>query len=266
MRYGRGLPIVALLVAGCLSASTPQTGPPTTSAPTSVTYPWGITECAFTIVSIPVPADRLASRLPANFRVGPSTFSRVPSEAALDLDVYDCKAGVGLNETLSGVDYGSFYTGVTPPDELREDGYGAYFVKWDFLVPDAARRNVFRAAGLPSHDGSADVTVTQGVVTASLELADAGGFRFTGTVGDLQPQAAPLPFMEYTPLAGPASLARWHARLHDARIGEGAGEVELVPGSWVADLAGSTRVPATAIAGVWNLDEADVTFPVPWPA
>lgn len=41
--------------------------------------------------------------------------------------------------------------------------------------------------------------------------------------------------------------------------------VTIGPGSVAAEIVGAGRHPVTFIAGEWNLDEADVTFPVRWP-
>lgn len=262
--------ILLLWVApGCASSPPPFGAPPPGPTPAPATYPWGISDCGFVIVSIPVDEDRLSARLPTGFELRPTALGNLPAgpRGTIELDAYTCRSGIGFNGSIPGVQYGSYYATVIPPGELREPDVRAYFVKWDFLVPDAERRGVFDNAGLPAHDGSGEVSIAGpgGLVAASLVLADAGGFRFAGTIGPLEPQAAPLPFMEYTPLASGGALAQWHARLHDARIGEGTGEVELLAGSWLVDVVGASRVPATAIAGVWNLDEADVTFPVVWP-
>lgn len=258
----RALPLLfALALAGCAAS---LDAPSASDGPT--TLAWGITGCAFVIAAVPVDAVALAAFLPEGFALAPGRLADAPAgpRATIELDAYHCERGIGTEGETAHVDYGSYYTAVVPPDALREEGYDAYFVKWDHLAPDAARRDALAAAGLPAHDGEAPVLIQQGIVDAQLTFEDGGGFRVTGAMGPLGAPGDPLPFMEYTPLANGTSLARWHARLHDASIGSGAGVVELQPG-WVRDLVGADRAPATFIAGRWNLDEADVTFPIKWP-
>lgn len=247
--------VLFLLAAGCVAAS------PSASLPQ--THPWGIAQCAFVIASVPVDEAKLAARLPPGFAPAPGALAAA-SRASLDLDAYQCEGGVGLDGApLQRVTYGSHYATVVAPAALRQAGYNATFVKWDFLAPDKSALARLRAAGFPAHDGSASVTLQGATVGGAVAFADGGGFTVMGTVQAPEPAAAPLPFMEFTPL-GNGSLAVWHARLHDAAIGSGAGVVTLAPG-WARDLVGTEQAPASLIAGTWNLDEADVTFPVTWP-
>lgn len=250
--------LAALVVAGCASP-----GPEAAGAPEPL--PWGIEGCAFVIVAIPVDEAALAGRLPPGFALRPGRLGALPAgpRASIEVDAYRCTSARWGNATLEDASYGSYYAAVTPPEALREEGYDAVFVKWEALVADPATRAQLAASGLAAHGGDAQVSATGNAVTASLAFDDGGGFRFTGTVGPPQALAEPLPFVEFTPLAE-GGLARWHARLHDASIGQGAGVVEL-PAGWVREIVGAERAPATFIAGTWNLDEADLTLPIAWP-
>lgn len=256
-------------VSACLDA--PLVGDPPVDAPVlePFRFPWGLSDCAFVIAVVPVEPAKLAKVLPPGFAASPTRLSLVPAgpTGALELDAYRCRSGVGLDGPLSPVEYGSYYVAVDPPEQLREAGYHAYFVKFDFLVPDGPRRATLASLGLPARPGSAAVTVASldagGPVSAQLDPGPAGGFRLTGTVAPPEDAGSALPFMEFTPI--PGGLAKWHARLHDARIGSGAGTLEVVPGSWAAELVGSPRVPVTFAAGQWNLDQADLTLPIAWP-
>lgn len=245
--------VVAFLLAGCLGAPAAPVEPASGG-----TLRWGIEDCAFVIVAVPVDEAALAALLPEGFRLRASALATLPAgpRATLELDAYRCTRGRWGNATSEDLSYGSFYAAVEPPEALREDGYEAYFVKWDPLVQDADARASMLAAGLRAHEGEAVVGGTGSSVTASLTLDDGSGFSLTGVVGVGDGTGDPLPFMEFTPLEG-GDLARWHARLHDAIIYPGTGVVELSPG-WVRDLVGEDRAPATFIAGTWNLDEADV--------
>lgn len=250
----------AAVLAGCLAPADPG-GPASSAGPLA----WAIADCAFVIAQVPVDGERLAARLPEGFALAEgSPLAALPAgpRAAISLDAYHCARGAWGATGHVDISYGSHYVGVAPPDALREDGYDAYFVKWDPLVADDAARAQLAAAGMAARDGEARVVITPAsggaLVEGSLVLDDGSGFALRGVAGEQEAQGAPLPFIEFTPLAG-GGLARWHARLHDASIGSGAGVVELPEGSWVRELVGAPRASAMFIAGTWNLDEADVT-------
>ncbi|HLE95855.1 MAG TPA: hypothetical protein VI997_00660 [Candidatus Thermoplasmatota archaeon] len=262
--------LASAAAAGCaVPADSPSDEVADAAPPTA--HAWGLAECAYVIAVVPVDPARLAEHLPEGFAPAPSLLRVLPAgpRSSIELDAYHCASGVALDgAALADVSYGSYYTAVAAPEELEEDGYDAVFVKWDFLVPDETRRATLVAGGLPARGGSSAVAVTAapagGVfVEAVLALDDGGGFALRGVASAPDTQDEPLPFMEYTPLDR-GGLARWHARLHDATFASGEGVVEIAPG-WVRDVVGADRAPATFIAGDWNLDEADLAFPIEWP-
>ena len=255
--------LVALLLtaacAGCLSG-------PVEVAPAATRYLWGLSDCQYVIAVVTVPADRLAALLPSGFAPRPGRGSLPGAETGeLHADAYTCGGAVGLDgRPLHEVEYGSFYVPVDPPAELREPGYEAYFVKLDFLAPDASRTETLLEAGLPVHGGEAFAKSSDGVHwSAMLYMPQVGRFGFEGIAGPPEPQGAPLPFVEHSPLAG-GGLALWHARLHGATFATGVGTLSLE--GPMAEVAGAPQVPVTFSAGTWNLDEADLTFPIAWPA
>lgn len=255
--------VLAVLLAGCL-APVPAGGAPPAASP--ATYAWGLADCAYVIAIVPVDAGALAAVLPEGFTPLPGRVALPGRDAELHLEAYRCAEGVDLDGgALADVAYASAYVPVEPPPELREDGYDAYFVKLDFLVPDAPRRTTLAAAGLPARAGSAEVALAPARASAAVALEGAGAWTFEGVAGPEDGQDAPLPFVEHTPVADGRGLARWHARLHDATFASGAGVVTFEGASWMRDVAGADRVPAAFLAGAWNLDEADVAFPIAWP-
>lgn len=227
------------------------------------TLPWGLSDCSYVIAVMPVPSDRLQPLLPEGFTPLPSR-NGLPGDGELHADAYHCAGGVGLDgRPLADVQYGSFYVPVEAPDELREEGYGAYFVKLDFIAPDGEHTDILAEAGLPAHSGRASATQTGATLwSAELAMETAGGFTFEGISGPATAQDGPLPFIEHSPLTS-GGLALWHARLHHASFSTGVGAL-LLNGPMV-DVVGSNVVAVTFSAGAWNLDEADVTFPVAWP-
>lgn len=260
--------LAVLALAGCASPPPDELAPPQ-SGPT--TYPWGLMECDFVIARVPLPPETLQPLLPEGFAplvVGDQGGAMgIAPTAELHLDAYECRHGIAFDGSPVALPrYGSFYIPVVPPLELREPGYEAYFVKLDTLQSDDNTRAVLEAGGLPVHEGDAEVRPDPlGIWTATLELEGGGGFQLqAGIVGPPTEQEAPLPFIEFTPLGG-GGLARWHARLHDATFHEGIAQLTPSPGL-AAEVAGSETRTVQFIAGTWNLDEADVTFPIAWPA
>jgi hypothetical protein len=251
------LPALLALFAGCASSPVAPASPPLPAE----AWPWGIEGCAFVIAMAPVDAQRLQQHLPEGFQPAQA------GQAEVHFDAYDCRGATGPGGgDLGPTQYGSVYVPVSVPAPLKVPGYGLYFLKTDFLVPDDGVRALFLGHGFPAWDGrvSIDASAAGAAWQVSSDLGDGGGFAFTGAAGPASPQQAPLPFVEYTPLAG-GGLARWHARLHDASIASGRGLLR-VQGGWAEDVVGAGPVPASFIAGMWNLDEAGVEFPVPWPA
>ncbi|MEA3137346.1 MAG: hypothetical protein QOC71_1627, partial [Thermoplasmata archaeon] len=229
----RAAPLLGiLLLAGCLAA-TPDPPAPMASGPT--THQWGLVECDFVIARVPVAPEDVQPLLPQGFTpvlAAPDAGAGLVPTAEFHLDAYECRHGVAFDGSPVALPrYGSFYVPVVPPSELREPGYDAYFVKLDTLQSDDNTRAVFEAAGLPVHDGDAQAGPgLGGLWSASLALEEGGGFALaTGVVGQPTPQGAPLPFIEFTPLAG-GGLARWHARLHDATLYDGVGQFTPSPG------------------------------------
>lgn len=264
----RSLAAVAVfgLLAGCASDASEPVTDAVADGPT--THEWGLVDCDFVIVRVPAAPEDLQPLLPPGFTPavsGEAAFAGLPT-AEFHLDAYECRHGVAFDGSpIAFQKYGSFYVPVVPPEALREPGVDAYFVKLDTLQSDENTRAAFEAAGLPVHEGDAKVEPGIGVWTVELGMGGAGGFVLEeGVVGPASDQAAPLPFIEFTPVAG-GGLARWHARLHDATFREGLGLFTPSPGL-ASEVAGPERRPVQFLAGTWNLDEADVTFPIAWPA
>lgn len=251
--------VLVAATAGCL-------GEPAQEPQPVAHYRWGLDGCQYVIAVMTLPRERLLPLLPEGFEPRPAQDSLPGAEMGeLHADAYNCAKGTALDGgRLGDVDYGSFYVPVDPPAELREPGYEAYFVKLDFILADGLRAPMLKEAGLPVHGGEATVSSPDGVHwSAVLDMSTAGKFVVEGVAGPAQPQEAPLPFIEHSPLTG-GGLALWHARLHDATFATGIGTIQLQ--GPMAEVAGAPSLPVTFSAGTWNLDQADLTFPIAWPA
>jgi hypothetical protein len=254
----RSVLAVAVLLAGCLGSPGHGDEP--------ATYRWGLDGCRFVIAVIPVETAVAQRLVPAGFTPRPSSLAAVPGApgAEVHADAYDCADGTALDGSrLDDVHYGSFYVPVDPPEELREPGYEAAFVKLDFLAWDPGALRTLRDGGLPAYAGTAIVVGTGNQIDAALSMQGGSGFRLMGAFGPAASQDGVLPFIEHTPLDGGAGgLATWHARLHDASFATGTG-VLTVDGP-MADVVGA-RVAVQFSTGTWHLDQADLAFPIAWP-
>ncbi len=266
--------LVALLLvfglAGC--ASTPTADGPAPLPPLeaeATTLAWGLSDCSFVIASATVAASAVQGLLPDGFAPAPAR-SGDPAEAEFHMDAYECEGGIDLDgSTREAVLYGSYYIPAVPPDELRVAGVDAYFVKLDTLELDDDRRETLQEAGFPIHGGQGHVTQTGPTWDGFLDLGGAGGsggFILRGTATDASAPSGELPFVEYTPLAE-GGLARWQARLHDSEIVAGSGFVLVtgLPSQVLGSMNPAQPIPVEFIAGTWNLDQANVTFPIAWP-
>lgn len=252
-----GLPLAVLLVAGCAAPA----GPPAGAGPWLGS--WNALECTAVLVAIPVDADRLQAVLPEGFTPAASPLLPLglgPGQAEFHLDAYDCAEDQGDFPM-----YGSFYAPVEPPEERRAEApdLAGHFVKWDTLVPEDAERAPFAAVGLPVHGGQAEVTLDAltGQVQARLHMAGAGGFALQGLAPGPEGGEATFSYVEFTPLAnGTTGLATWwaHAR---ATGRSGAGQVDLEPGTWVADVIGASSAQAQFFAAAWSIESGNVTAP-----
>ena len=261
--------LLAPVLAGCAQPA-PEAPPGTPATAGALSIPWGLTDCLFVVFAVPVDPARLAPHLPEGFT--PAVGGRLPflpqgaaDSAFLGMEAFQCPGGLGLDGPLQDLDYGSYFTFVTPPDALRNGSIESYFVKWDVLVPDAPRREALAARGVPARAGEAEVALTRAAngvqLRAALRMEGAGGFTLTGA-GVEGAGGDGFPFVEYAPAAG-GTLAAWRAVAQErASAVRGNGVVEVEPGSWVAEVMGDTRAPVSWSAGTWTFADGAVTHPV----
>lgn len=239
------------LLAGC-TLDPRQLAPP---EPTETVMPWGLAGCSFVIAVVPVPASRLADRIPAGFRVLGPTEVGLPDDPRgdgnLGIEAWRCNDGVGHNASveLHDVAYGAVFSFVEPPEDLRDNESLYHFVKWDTLVPDDERRLILERHGLPVLNGTNEFRRFQDVggrilLDVGLELN--GTFAFSGTAAGPVDGMGAFSFTEFTPT--PHGLARWRTNVTTPHIVSGAGFLSVPPG-FVRDVVGADRVQAYLLAG-----------------
>lgn len=230
--------------------------------------PWGLTACEGVIALIPVDADSVQAHLPNGFTavVPDSVRTLLPPDPRLDavfgLEGLACEKGVGLRGDVDGMQYGSYWTFVKPPERLTDDAYPLSFYKWDTLVPDQPRRDFLAARGLRVFGGGTTFTSWEptpvGIAfDVTLDLKRSGSHRFLGAAG------APIDFsgtfVEFTKAR--KGLAAWRTAYDSTRAVGGAGIVEMEADSFPAQVVGSVRAQSYfLVASGVNFTDASITF------
>jgi hypothetical protein len=180
---------------------------------------------------------------------------------SVGFEVHDCKSVQGLDGTVAPGGYGALWGAVSPPKAMAApDAGGVAYFKWHVLVPDAPRRELLVAHGVPADGGSASVVPgpAPGTWTGTMELAGVG--TFTGTLAALPATGAgDLPFQEFTNATG--GVADWRATTtHDTQA-QGAGTWSVPVGSVLAKMVGASSGTALITTGVWSYDGGSIALP-----
>ena len=241
---GLALLLCAPLLAGCAGPAAPAPAlPPAAPAAALVPLVWDLTDCESTSWEVPVPASRLAPRLPDGFSPTPAAAAPAGVEqvSLLGFEVVECAAGFGSSQSVArSVPFARIYTPVIPPADISDSRPGAQqaFV-WAAVVADDEWRARLQDAGLPVHDGGTLVgPVAQGH-SAQMALDRQGVFSITGR-SDATPQPQTDQAMrDFTPADG--GVAAWVGTRVELTSRGGVGVWEAAAGSWVAELLGATR-------------------------
>lgn len=251
---------LALLLPGCFT----QGGGEPAVAPGPRVLPWGITECRYFVMDVPLPPERLQPFMPEGFapQAGEGPLALVRGGSYLGLEAVACESGAGLDGDVSPLDYGSFFTSVLPPENLTVEGVDSLFMKWDVLVPDAPRREALQAEGLPARAGA--VTIAERIpggaqVSARLEMEGVGLVSMAGFITGTG-EAFGGSFVEYMP-AEDGGIALWRADYESGPPQRGTATVVLPEGSLPAQMVGRTRADGTFITGTWTFTNATITPP-----
>lgn len=246
MRLAPALLPALLLLAGCAGPpAAPAPEPAAAEAPAPVPLVWDLIDCEAIAWEVPVPASRLASRLPDGFAPTPAASGApappgVEQVSLLGFEAVECASGFGSPAMAArSVPYARLYTPVVPPSEDADRRPGAqHAFVWAAVVADDEWRQRLAAAGLPVHDGGTLVgPVAQGH-SAQLALEGEGVFSMTGRADAAERPLADQPLRDFTP-AG-EGLAAWVGTRESVRSASGVGVWEAPPGSWVADLLGAS--------------------------
>lgn len=234
--------------------------------PAGTTMPWHLDDCFYAYTLIPFPAARVADRMPPGFRAMIATQPTAGLVTHLGFEIDDCASGSGLDGDVAGMQYASTWVQAEAPVKHKVPGV-MMFVNFDVLVPDDARREVLAAHGtparagaiVPSRDVLADPTLPFSVDYA---MEGVGAFRF-----DVVPQPkltqADGPsgeFAQYT-LGERGSLTYWRTKWDSSYAQTGDGVVHLPEGSWYAEAAGTTVLPAQFSFGRWDYHDGKIVLP-----
>lgn len=264
-----GIFVLVVLLSGCLQSADDAANNALDAAGVEPAAPavvaWGLSDCQAIAALLPADSAAVAPYLPEGFTaltfeevVGSGT--DIQGEANFGVEILVCAEGVGLNETVTNMVYGSYFMAIHPPTELAEDAT-FHFVKLDMLVPDAPRREFLQAAGMPVVDGTGAFQLFQGAanagVTAATLTMDGATHTFRGTGG------APFDpvgnFVEFTPTAD--GLAIWRTDYTWRALGVGPMTVDVAGGTLAADVLGTGPSSGAAFVGVVTFSNASLTLP-----
>lgn len=257
------LRLLLLLAAlpGCLGSTGGGGSGASVPSSTGDAIPWSMTDCAFVVAFVPVPAERLQPLVPEGFTVsaGGGPLATVQGGAYLGVEAFQCASGAGLDGAeVAPLEYGSFFTGIEPPADLVVADADVHFLKWDVLVPDAPRREALVAEGLPARTGSARIERTLAAapqLVASLTLDEVGAFRIEGAIqGAATPDAGT--FVEFMP-RDDGGVGLWRADWDTQALEQGRAILTFEPGSWAAGVAGE-RATGAFITGTWSFANGSI--------
>ena len=257
------LAFVAALLGGCF-ASAPSAPRSDGAMPSPVgaaaSIPWTLDSCKVAVISVPVPSASVAPFLPKGF--APQPISAASATTFFGAEAFRCKSGSGLRGNVTDLSYASFWATVIPPAKLATKGVTQYYVKWDTLVPDDARREALVAAGFPARSGSASVTIdATGAVTGQAHLEYAGDLTIQGVAAGSQPNAAAT-FVEFTPTLD-GFVGAWAATSAASTDALGPGTLTVAAGSVAAKILGGTTAAGGLDVSTWTFHDGNITLALP---
>lgn len=246
-RWVCALLLLSVGFAGCIAdepTNTTGTGLPALEVPRPDAIDWALTRCEAAIVLFDVAAEKVQPHLPEGFKPLPvaSGVAGLPlnpvNGGSFGIEMFTCAKGIGLNETVESIAYGSYFAFAEPPAELKDATADYHFVKWDVLVPDEARRTLLQDVGVPALNGTATfesftLDGSKGALRGTLNMT--GEHIFEGTT--YAPGPAAIRFLEFT--AVPDGLAIWKMDATTTAIGLGPGTVTVPAGTLAAEVLGA---------------------------
>jgi hypothetical protein len=234
--------------------------------------PWSMTGCRFLAAVLEAPLGSIQPFVPEGFRVmSPGEFAGEgitgmdlpadPDVGNFGVEAFQCDEGTGLNGSVPGMTYASYYIGVDPPAEFQRDT-GFTFVKLDVMIPDEDRRQFLAQYGVPVTNGTASVTTGLGQgpvlqVEGELGFGALGDFSFTGTA--LAPYPEDCAFVEFTPV--PNGFVEWTMDCSFVQGGVGQISVDVPAGSWAAEILGAGTHDGSGFIGIVDFAQGSIKLP-----
>ena len=248
--------LTALLLAGCVAL------PADEEDPTPRVFATDLWECEAAVGLVPLPAARLAERVPEGWRPLQTEDVGLPDDprgdALLGIQMARCAEGYGAN--LTDVSYASYFTLVEPPEAMRVEGARYHFLKWETLVQHAPLREALAGLAVPATEGFASFGPRVPGAEAfegRFDMAGTHVLRATGPV-PAYPDLAQFRLAELQPIAG-GDYATWNATV-ETTLTVGGMTAELPPG-FASRAAGGNRAEGYVLVGRASYLDAFVTLP-----
>lgn len=258
------LTIALLAAGGCLGLG--ENGGDETELPgseegegdeTPVTLDWWLSNCHAVVGIVPVDEQALADHLPEGFEpVSAEEALDLPpdprGDGALGFETFHCESASGLDGNIDEVGYAALFAPVEPPEDLEHPDAEVLFYKWETLVPDEDRRNLFIDRGLPAVDGSTDLSgfedTPAGFVFDVSATLDGFTFELTGSAtAPNEDFREGFSFLEFQEAQG--GFATWLSTENEANRGNsGTGTVSVDSSHWTSDVIGSSEDQAYIVA------------------
>lgn len=241
--------LLALALAGCASPSPPAA--PTGSAaaaspPSGVSLPWAFEGCRELAVFFEADPAAVQAEFPAGFTPAGAT----PTTATVGMDAFRCESGAGRDGPVAGPSYASFWASATPPDGLKGE-VNQWYVKWLATVSDPASLGVLLDAGAPVANGTVSFSALPGGAgtTCAIAVDGLGPITITAGPGAPGPGGRPARLREFT-AAADGRILTWEATLERPTQTLSAGTLQVPPGTVLARIAGTERIPVAVVDGL----------------
>ena len=264
---GVGVAVLSLVLIACAPGDASLDG--RMAAAEGETLTWDLLDCEAIILLLPATAEALAPHLPEGFSPLPLADAVAEMDVPVDpvdgnigVETFECASGAGLHGPVEPMTYGSYYVMVEPPEEFRRE-VDFHFIKWDVLVPDAERRALLQAHGVPALDGGVTTTVFQQVDAIKFgdqSLSIGGSSHRLVANGAVPYSKSQGRIAEFT--VTEHGLVEWQTDFEFHSVSNGPAVVEVGPDNLLAEVVGAGPQVGAAFIGSMSFVQGQIRLPI----